>query len=92
MFGNGRHMAHGGLIAALADNAMGLSCRAAARAQGRDLTGLVTASLSLDYMSRVDLGKWLGEDYKISEPLRPEHFASYEELSEHIDPDRPADE
>ncbi len=40
----------------------------------------------------VDLGKWLGEDYRISEPLRPDHFASYEELSEHIDPDRPSDE
>ena len=27
----------------------------------------------------VDLGKWLGEEYKISEPLRPDHFAEYEE-------------
>lgn len=22
----------------------------------------------------VDLGRWLGEDYKMSEPLRPDHF------------------
>ena len=29
----------------------------------------------------VDLGKWLGEEYKISEPLRPDHLAEYEELS-----------
>ncbi len=28
----------------------------------------------------VDLGKWLGEEYLISEPLRPEHFASFEDL------------
>ena len=26
----------------------------------------------------VDLGKWLGEEYKISEPLRPDHLAEYE--------------
>ncbi len=27
----------------------------------------------------VDLGKWFGEEYKISEPLRPDHFAEYED-------------
>jgi hypothetical protein len=29
---------------------------------------------------RVDLGKWLGEEYRISEPLRPDHLAGYEEM------------
>jgi uncharacterized protein len=28
----------------------------------------------------VDLGKWFGEENKISEPLRPDHFRGYEEL------------
>jgi endogenous inhibitor of DNA gyrase (YacG/DUF329 family) len=28
----------------------------------------------------VDLGKWLGEEYRVSEPLRPDHFAEFEEL------------
>jgi uncharacterized protein len=28
----------------------------------------------------VDLGKWLGEEHAISEPLRPEHFKDYENL------------
>lgn len=28
----------------------------------------------------VDLGKWLGEENLISEPLRPEHFQGYENL------------
>lgn len=38
----------------------------------------------------VDLGKWLGEEYKISEPLRPDHFAEYEEqFGEQLD--RPED-
>ena len=27
----------------------------------------------------VDLGSWLNEDYKISEPLRPDHFEEMEE-------------
>jgi len=40
----------------------------------------------------VDLGKWLGEEYRISEPLRPDHFAQYEELSERVDPDSPDEE
>jgi len=30
---------------------------------------------------RVDLGKWFGEDYKISEPLSPDHLADYEDLT-----------
>ncbi len=28
----------------------------------------------------VDLGQWLGEEYRISEPLRPDHLAAYEEM------------
>ena len=28
----------------------------------------------------VDLGKWLGEEHAISEPLRPDHFRNYENL------------
>ena len=29
----------------------------------------------------IDLGKWLGEDYRVSEPLRPDHLAEYEEMN-----------
>jgi len=28
----------------------------------------------------IDLGKWFTEEYKISEPLRPDHLAQYEEM------------
>jgi endogenous inhibitor of DNA gyrase (YacG/DUF329 family) len=28
----------------------------------------------------IDLGKWFGEDYRISEPLTPDHLAEYENL------------
>lgn len=37
----------------------------------------------------VDLGKWFGEENKISEPLRPDHFAGYENLPDEVDPDQP---
>jgi len=35
----------------------------------------------------IDLGKWLGEEHRFSEPLRPEHFHGYEQLppGEHLD-------
>ena len=37
----------------------------------------------------VDLGKWFGEEYRISEPLRPEHFAEFDELGGGADLDHP---
>jgi len=36
----------------------------------------------------IDLGKWLGGEHTISEPLRPEHFEGFEELP----PDKSLDE
>lgn len=38
----------------------------------------------------IDLGKWLNEEYTISEPLRPEHLEEYESLSsEQLDTPEP---
>ncbi len=34
-----------------------------------------------DRCKLIDLGKWLGEEYRISEPLRPDHFEEFGELS-----------
>ena len=56
---NSRGFLHGGLIAALADNAMGLSCGVAVRRAGLAADGLVTVSLSLDYLGRARVGDWL---------------------------------
>jgi endogenous inhibitor of DNA gyrase (YacG/DUF329 family) len=39
----------------------------------------------------VDLGKWLGEEYRVSEPLRPDHFAEFEDLDLE-NPDRPSEQ
>ena len=58
---NSRGFAHGGVIAALADNAMGLSY-GAARAADLDITvpsGALTVSLSLDYVASAKPGQWL---------------------------------
>lgn len=54
---NSRGLIHGGLIAALADNAMGYSC---AQAMGWD-TGksLVTISLAVDFIGTAGIGQWL---------------------------------
>lgn len=51
---NSRGFAHGGLIASLADNAMGLSLSLAAQVGAG-----VTTHLSLDYMRSVRCGQWL---------------------------------
>jgi len=60
---NSRGFAHGGLIGALADNAMGLSC-------GLRLGGarLVTVSLSVDYLGRAQIGQWLEFDTVFVKP------------------------
>jgi len=52
---NSRGFIHGGLISALADNAMGLSC-------GQhlpDVSGLVTVSLSIDFIGTAKIGQWI---------------------------------
>jgi uncharacterized protein (TIGR00369 family) len=57
---NGRGMLHGGVIAALADNAMGLSLREGMIANGGAAPqGLVTTSLSVDYLGAAAIGQWI---------------------------------
>ena len=48
-----------------------------------------TGPFCSDRCKLVDLGKWFGEEYKISEPLRAEDFAECEELSGGEELDRP---
>jgi uncharacterized protein (TIGR00369 family) len=56
---NSRATAHGGLIAALADQAMGMSCGVKLRASGVNITNLWTVSLSIDYLGAAQVGQWL---------------------------------
>lgn len=59
---NSRSMPHGGFLAALADNAMGLSLGVNLAAAGQAGSGLVTVSLTLDYLGSAKLGQWLEFD------------------------------
>jgi uncharacterized protein (TIGR00369 family) len=52
---NSRGFVHGGLISAIADNALGLSCSL----KHPDITGLVTISLHLDFTRAAQKGEWL---------------------------------
>jgi len=52
---NSRGFLHGGVIAALADNAMGLSCVACQPG----VKGALTVSLTVDYVASAKLGQWL---------------------------------
>ena len=58
---NSRGLIHGGLITALADNAMGLSC-------GVKLDGgtrLVTVSLAVDFVGSAQIGQWLAVESEV---------------------------
>ena len=52
---NSRGLIHGGLIAALSDNAMGYSC---AQVMG-GASSLVTIGLALDFVGTAQVGQWL---------------------------------
>src|SRR5258705_3630213 len=52
---NGRGFAHGGLIAALTDKAMGHSCGY----KMRGACSLVTVSMAIDFISSAQVGQWL---------------------------------
>lgn len=61
---NAKGFAHGGLLSALADNAMGLSAGAAAQAAAGAMgspppAGAVTVSLQLDFLDSARPGEWL---------------------------------
>lgn len=58
---NGRGLIHGGLIAALSDNAMGYSC---AQASGWT-SSFVTISLSVDFVGSAAIGQWLAIESEV---------------------------
>lgn len=70
---NSRGLVHGGLIAALSDNAMGLSCGLKV---DRSVTqGLITVSLSVDFLSSATLGQWLQFETTFVKPGNSIYFA-----------------
>jgi len=70
---NSRGFVHGGLLSALCDNAMGLSC---VPRLGEDLKGLVTVNLNLDYLGSARIGQWLEFRADVTRAGRGLSFAS----------------
>jgi uncharacterized protein (TIGR00369 family) len=68
---NGRGLIHGGLIAALADNAMGYSC---AQATGWTTT-FVTISLVVDFVGTAEIGQWCTVESEVIKTGRTICFA-----------------
>lgn len=56
---NSRGFVHGGLISALADNAMGLSCGKLLGSVTESSSGLVTVSLTVDFIGSAKIGQWI---------------------------------
>ncbi|QGZ95564.1 PaaI family thioesterase [Terricaulis silvestris] len=59
---NSRATAHGGLIAALADQAMGMSCGVKLKVEQVKVVNLWTTSLAIDYLGAAKVGQWLTFD------------------------------
>lgn len=62
---NSRGLVHGAFLAALIDNALGLSIGAVLEADGREHAGLVTTNLSIDYVGRAGVGEWVATDCEV---------------------------
>jgi uncharacterized protein (TIGR00369 family) len=75
---NARGLLHGGIISALADNAMGLSCVMASD----NAFSLVTVSLSLDFLGMAKVGAWLEFVAKPTKIGRTMCFASVEAIAD----------
>ncbi len=85
---NARGIVHGGLISALADNAMGHSCIAALKTLGArnveaggsqagpKISGLVTVNLAIDFLGTARPGAWLRIDCDVGKIGRTLCFAS----------------
>src|SRR5450432_3336224 len=58
---NARGLIHGGLIAALADNAMGYSC---AHVMG-GASALLTIGLAVDFIGSAQVGQWLAVESEV---------------------------
>jgi uncharacterized protein (TIGR00369 family) len=67
---NSRGLIHGGLIASLADNAMGYSCGQAMSGAMGGQASLVTISLAVDFIGTAQIGQWLAVE---SEVIRTGH-------------------
>lgn len=64
---NSRGICHGGLLATLADIALGYACVIAGGTGGR-AGSFVTTNLSVDYLAPAHVGDWVQSDVKVLNP------------------------
>ncbi len=69
---NSRGFVHGGLLSALCDNAMGLSCIP----HLGDIKGLVPVNLRMDFLGSAQVGQWLEFRADVTRTGRSLSFAS----------------
>lgn len=62
---NSRGLVHGAFLAALIDNALGLTIGTVLESEGRDHAGPVTTNLSIDYVGRAGVGEWVATDCEV---------------------------
>ena len=73
---NSRGLVHGAFLAAILDNALGLSISVVLDAKGHPSAGLVTTSLSIDYLGRASVGTWIATDCTVVKTGRTLSVAS----------------
>ncbi len=73
---NSRGLVHGAFLAAILDNALGLSISVVLDARGHPSAGLVTTSLSIDYLGRASVGTWIATDCSVVKTGRTLSVAS----------------
>ena len=71
---NRRGLIHGGFIAAIADNAMGLSLGRVLRGEGQEVSSIVTLNLSTDYLGMARVGQWFETDSRVLKAGRATGF------------------
>jgi uncharacterized protein (TIGR00369 family) len=64
---NSRGICHGGLLATLADVALGYACVVAGGAEGKS-GSFVTTNLSIDYLAPAHVGDWVQSEVKVLNP------------------------
>ena len=62
---NSRGLVHGAFLAAIADNAMGLSCAQALKVNGIPHSTIVTSSLVMDYLGMAKVGRWISTEIQV---------------------------
>ena len=68
---------------------MAMKCKCPICGRPSDFNSPPIGTFCSERCKMIDLGRWLGEEYTASEPLRPDHFAEYEGLEGGSELDRP---